>query len=354
MTVRVPLMSERVLDELAHETLPLSEAVVARCLEPTHVADLTNDEEARAAAVALLRTGAVFVLNAGEAEGALDSMWDAPELAELPPLPFARIVIEARDENGPAALNVLGEGESVIWAKQLLIGLIERVPGNQWDLLVAYEMHGIGDALRRRSDETTDEIVLGLGEVSDALVEAKVKEITTGEVSEDGLAVFVYRISPAGVTQQPYPRGWHQWLLGLDGEARAALEDTLDEQRQKFRLDHLVKLAVTAAHLITADRVRHSEIALPRAQRREHQRRYRAEPPRVYFVDLAAAGEERRGVADRQYHVRWLVRGHWRLRGGTTFVASKGGMCTWVKPYIKGPPGAPWKGRPVHQTERSM
>lgn len=62
---------------------------------------------------------------------------------------------------------------------------------------------------------------------------------------------------------------------------------------------------------------------------------------RPYWVSLSQSGQERpRTASDRTYHCRWLVSGHWRHY--------ESGDRTWIRPYVKGPKGAPWKGRPVH------
>lgn len=59
-----------------------------------------------------------------------------------------------------------------------------------------------------------------------------------------------------------------------------------------------------------------------------------------YWVSMSNSGRENNGVSDRAYHCRWLVSGHWRRH--------KNGKLSWVRAYVKGPKGAPWKGRPVH------
>lgn len=42
----------------------------------------------------------------------------------------------------------------------------------------------------------------------------------------------------------------------------------------------------------------------------------------------------------REYKYRRMVRGHWRRLPEKSM---------WIKAYIKGPAGAPWKGRPVYK-----
>lgn len=49
-------------------------------------------------------------------------------------------------------------------------------------------------------------------------------------------------------------------------------------------------------------------------------------------------GEERHARAAREYHQRWLVRGHWRQQAHGPGRTQR--RATWIDPYIKGPPEA--------------
>jgi len=115
------------------------------------------------------------------------------------------------------------------------------------------------------------------------------------------------------------------------------------------------QLAIGIIHLITARNAPPQEVRLPRPQRKRIARdpRSASAASRVYYVDLHTAGETETSLgSSREYHVRWLVRGHWRhIASGRTFCTccNPEQIATWVAPYIKGPPGAPWKGKQVHR-----
>ena len=98
--------------------------------------------------------------------------------------------------------------------------------------------------------------------------------------------------------------------------------------------------AILLVQLIDVLGARQVELQVPRPHRRAHERQFQHDHPKVYFVDLRQAGEKKGSAGSREYHHRWLVRGHWRQ------LAS--GRRTWVRPYVKGPAGAPWQGRPVY------
>ena len=129
---------------------------------------------------------------------------------------------------------------------------------------------------------------------------------------------------------------------------------------KEWRSDHLrglLQLAINGAMLITARGVPKREMQLPRHQRKRIARqRWAPRMPKLYYVDLAEAGEEMETAPkSRTYHVRWLVSGHWRhLDNGESLCTCPKHRhsprpATYIDPYVKGPPGAPWIGRPVHR-----
>jgi hypothetical protein len=126
------------------------------------------------------------------------------------------------------------------------------------------------------------------------------------------------------------------------------------EQRH---LAGMLQLAINGAMLITARGVPRREQQLPRHQRKRIMRqRWAPRMPKLYYVDLAQAGEaEEIPGKTRTYHVRWLVSGHWRhIEGGDSLCTCwehrhSPRVATYIEPYVKGPPGAPWIGRPVHR-----
>jgi hypothetical protein len=94
----------------------------------------------------------------------------------------------------------------------------------------------------------------------------------------------------------------------------------------------------------------HEPIVAPRPRRREFKRRHGIEHPSLYWVHVRSTNPPEPGKGDRQYRHRWLVRGHYRKHhAGSHHIPGKG-ICTWVRPYVKGPEVAPWKGRPIYTT----
>ena len=124
-------------------------------------------------------------------------------------------------------------------------------------------------------------------------------------------------------------------------------QDAEERERivQQTGLDPLVgamnaHFAISLVQIIDVLGARHVQLDVPRPHRRAHERRFGLPHPQVYFVDLRQAGEKKAGAGGHQYNHRWLVRGHWRHLPS--------GRRTWVRPYVKGPAGAPWRGRPVY------
>ncbi len=114
------------------------------------------------------------------------------------------------------------------------------------------------------------------------------------------------------------------------------------EARGHWGESSLVYLAVEAVHLITARGVSLATIAEPRQSRRARERRGFALPPHLYWVTIDdTLINSKPGHGEKEFRYRWLVRGHWRH-----FAEDRK---TWVRAYIKGKPGAPWKGRPVYR-----
>lgn len=323
---------------------PVDEATVRICMAPFHEPDFNHeivqyddegaprqwsaddtgtcvrvDSEADASVHVMLRTAAVFCIDG--ADEALQSVIDGatPDLPELPPLPFPRIWIEGRDGDKPCPLiswdydDFLSEHE--VRGELVAFCLNELQRCERWHVIAIF---GFGD-----------------------IYEAAHWIVTAAEdgVSGDG--------KYGGRTDV------YEFLAGeqYDPDAPADSPQVFDLHQSADR--KLIELILTAAHFIVADSVPHSEPRFPRAQRRDAKRRYLTLPPHLYIVNLRESGSHDEGDGTRQYHVRWLVRGHWRRsRYGDTFVRAKRGMCVWVKPHIKGPPRAPWKGRAVHTVGR--
>jgi hypothetical protein len=71
------------------------------------------------------------------------------------------------------------------------------------------------------------------------------------------------------------------------------------------------------------------------------------EPPLVRVIQLRArdASNEAYGHGDREYHQRWIVRGHWRQQWYPSLNSNRP---KWIAPYVKGPANAPLKVPPVN------
>lgn len=282
--------------------LESDETIVELSMEPWEVfrPDYgTSKIEAESVFVGLLRTAGYFVLDHDEALPALRSNPPVGEIADFPPLPFARIWIETKGMFGPEALiDYPGEEDTL---NILGIGIIERDPGKLWDVLLPYEF-----------------------------------------VPHDGSDPGRYNVLGHTITPQGF----------ADETGQVQEQDWAEEGSSPATA--IIGLAITASHLITAERMPITDIPIGRPQRkrwnRELKRQQFEEGPRVYFVDLKTAGDIRvEGYGGgREYKVRWIVRGHYYKHPNGKFDIPEKGKCYWRKAYVKGPAGAPWKGRPIY------
>lgn len=220
---------------------------------------------------------------------------DNQTLPPLPPLPFRKIAVQASD-NGP---------------------------------LFAVEGHALAamDGKRYATEAATTIVAQAIFEIERG---TRWRVIQAGIVQNEKIfALAAHDITPETIRPLAYPsRGAYDPIKFADV---GYVPDSC-------------RLAVEAAHLITSRGV--SLVEVDAADRHERKRlaRRNSRPPRLYWVDINAGQVTRiDGPAAREYHCRWLVRGHWR------HFAS--GDRTWVKSYIKGPAGAPWRGRPVYMVE---
>lgn len=142
--------------------------------------------------------------------------------------------------------------------------------------------------------------------------------------------VVEHRVSKDGIFGLPYRY-----------KAGGVIETPVGQPELDFNDDSVATIPLTCAHLVSARGVRVPEAVFPRAERRRYERKMHVSPPRVYRVEIGGDPDaERVGVSERTYRCRWLVRGHWRHH--------QGGGRSWVRPYVKGPVGAPWRGRPIY------
>jgi hypothetical protein len=302
------LIGAAILLQQSGENLEADEAIVELSLKPLEVfrPDYVYSKiETESVFVGLLRTAGFFLLDKDEALPALRS--DPPhadEMPDFPPLPFPRIWIETRDQFGPTPMLVYeGEGDEDD-LNILGIGIIEREPGRVWDVLTPFEFQP------RDGNEPSQMAVIG------------------------------HTITPGGFADDVDRSTWSD--LDAEGEVTDPAAA-------------IIGLAITAAHLITAERIPQVEIPVARPQRKRWERELKrerfVEGPRVYFVDLKAAGEDENAEGyggTREYKVRWIVRGHYYKHPNGKFDIPDKGRCFWRRAYVKGPAGAPWKGRPVY------
>lgn len=294
---RERLLAALLLLEQAHETVPVDEETVVRSLDPLREPDFSNYSEVFAGAVGVLRTAAYYVLDARDAFDALAS--EPPAQETFPPLPFPRVWIE------------------------------NRVPGI--DRPAPYLRYELNEQLQEqtRPDRWSRLDVLGIGLVE--IERSHVWDIYIAFRFVNDIAFFIaQRIGPDQVLAA----------------------DSATEEIAPYAFATVRRLAVGGAHLVVAKNVPHEDVTLPRHQRKRLMPAIGPSLPRIYFVNLGAAGEHDERETGREYHVRWLVRGHWRhVDSGRELCSccNPRRVATWIEPYVKGPAGAPWKGRPVHR-----
>jgi len=299
--------------QIAHEQLAVDEGIVTQSLDPMWVPSLEDYGQHDQLLAAMLRTASYYVLDVSQAEEAIDSM--PPALPSFPPLPFRRIWIEMQGTDksytGPvqyAQWDTTNEDGSNDIVDVLGIAINEVVRGREWQIFMP---------LVRVTNLPEGDVKIPLTRTSMTLA----FHLTPTEILGP---------TPVGKTVKQWNIGHHAAML---------------------------QMAINGAMLITARGVHKTELQLPRAQRKRLAReRWAPRMPKLYYVDLDRSGEEGPEIGKgRIYHVRWLVSGHWR------HVDTGDSLCTcwdhrhsprvakYIDPYVKGPAGAPWIGRPVHR-----
>jgi hypothetical protein len=299
---RDELIGAALLLASAGEHLECDETIVELSMKPLSLFKpdyVYSRTETESVFVGLLRTAGYFLLDRDESLPALTSEPPVGEIIEFPPLPFPRCWIECRDDDGPREfVNFEGEGDEDD-LRILGVGIIERTPGQLWDVLMPFEFQ-------------------------------------PKDGKADGFRVIAHSITPTGFADDIDKQTWNE--IGADSDPATAI----------------IGLAITASHLITADKVPHEEVVVIRQARKRWEKEYKRprfpEGARIYFVDLKAAGDDKTDApgGGREYHVRWLRRGHYRKHPSGKWLIKNKGRCTWVKACVCGPAGKPWKGRPVY------
>ena len=232
---------------------------------------------------------------------------------ELPPLPYPQLLFESMD----GAWHLAGGGGELS-----LFCVSEEQRGERWIL---------GFLIHTYEDNWNDELR---------------EQLTIGERISPGLLTSIRRSGYGQWRLARLERSGEVWEIepsNVPGPGTYMVEDD-DLKNVRLADDHkaVYSQIVELVHLITARGVQTVSLPYTRAQRRRSARKGIDRAPTVYTVRIGGgtqvAGE---GPGTREYHCRWLVRGHWRYMAQTN-------TRTWVRPHIKGPAGAPWKGRPVY------
>jgi hypothetical protein len=271
------LLVTQMLSRFDRSGLPIDEGSVATALTPMHVGQSETPEQRERLLAGLLRTGTVFVLSSDDVPGFSDELmdlawepWDG-----LPPLPFTRIWIECGSplEMEPVPFPFEAQQEADWWSGSWGYAIV----GDESEWLVAQ------------------------------LQTDPVRQGGSYYPWQDDAIVDVSRITADASSHYPLPPNEDG---GEAGEVSLAME---------------AWFAIMLVQAIDVMGSRGVAIPLPRPHRRAFERQFGVSHPAVYFVDLEAAGDEpKAGRSEREYHCRWLVRGHWR-----TFAD---GRRTWVRP----------------------
>jgi hypothetical protein len=282
-----------------------------------------------------LQTSAWFNIDSDMLDGVLQGA--DPTIDELPPLPFPRIALDAR--------WALRGTRSPLFAVSL-----EESQDASHHLMHAQKVLYPGDP------------------VPDATYTLACATMIIFEIQQgmlwDVMTTMTYIDRHKNWVRNPTFFGFHvtsqQHLADHDGWRKYNMfgwsedeKDTVVEFDTFF--GHLVwKTAVSAAHIITATNIRNVRVLPKRKQMRDLNRRHRYAPieARIYRVDINQNTLVTSGASDREFHCRWMVRGHYRRTAhGEYRHPVDGSPASWVRAHIKGPAGAPWKGRPYHVKE---
>lgn len=235
----------------------------------------------------LVQQSILFVVDRDTMVQAVESL--APGWIELPPLPFPDVLIEG--DGPPWAILDRDTREWLFSVHHLWVQEVQR--GARWD--GAFFLQKAFRVRFPQRDGTT---------LEDHPIEVLLFELTPDQVT--------FRNAHGSTDGVNYPLS-----------------------------DPLPRFALEAIHFITARGVSLATIKPSRQVRRNAQRKGVVLPERLYWVHIKDELINRiGGDGMREFHCRWLVRGHWRRLDAE--------RKTWIKPYIKGPPGAPWRGRPVY------
>jgi hypothetical protein len=303
------LLQTRMLRRLAGVKLAADEVSAAMALSQMRAWDATDDAERQRLMTAFVRTATTFVLSSEDAPAygsqLMDMAWEPWD--GLPPLPYPRMWIEcgAPTESDPVPFPLIEPSAEPDWASGLW-GVGITGDQNGWVIAELY-----CDPWDRQNN--------GFIWPWDAAAKVDFE---------------FHRVTPDGKGFYPIP------------DVDESIEGDGDRHGDQIANAMSAWATILMVQLIDVLGSRRVPMQIPRQTRRAHERKFGVAHPSVYFVDLDATGEDKLvGSGDRQYHHRWMVRGHWRIHSD--------GRRSWVRPYVKGPKGAPWKGRPVYAQQRA-
>lgn len=299
------------LEELTGEILPRQEQVVTLAKQrlftiPTGAERAIDHTETLAT---VLRTGGIF-------QFCSDDLPPAPKLfngalTDLPPLPFPRVwyeiqIIDPGEGTKTPYLRILDLDGN--YSAVLGFAILEITPATHWRILVPM-----------LDWETLREAVTTNSYLFKALVvrEWQVKADADGVTAHLGEDYKHSKISP-------------EWKVYWERE--------------------LTVLPEFLTQVVNTQGVTIEPTVFRRPVRRRFTARTGLEWPQIYTIRIGAIGDsDPNATSERNYRHRWLVRGHYRRHQNGQHLVPGKGQCAWVRPYVKGPEGAPWKGRPVYQ-----
>jgi hypothetical protein len=276
----------------------------------------------------MISTGGLYRLDGGEdgTQGVLDSVFGGLPLTELPPLPYSRMWFEARGPDGgyvplwsitPPEGSWNANDSRELWG----VAISEIVPGSSWGVAVVRKDTWTYEVLEEAEPKPFRSLT------GEAMVHSVLTSIRYERVSARDLL-----LSPS----RPEDMFGPEHDVGTEGAYRGAM----------------MAWAICLADMVTARNVDRRESFLSRRVKRQLDRvavggKFAA---RVYDVSIATATGDAMDETGRHLSVRFLVRGHWRKSQAdhAQWVDAKEAHCVWIPGFVKGPPGAPWKGRPVY------
>lgn len=327
----VPSLVEIIYGAFDNMEWPVDEAEVTKCLDPRVPMQQRDKRTQSHYVIGLVRTASLFVVSSRETTDVIRSAGEYP-MNELPRLPYARVAIEPRETTGWLLQAAVFGGQDILAHEEVrtedtlevyALFISERVPGQIWDCMWYWSPF----------------------DYQNPRFEVDVFIQYTLRASDDGIEVLnTFDMKP---------------LESATGDKRLEEIMLVEDNGPVHAL--IRAFTIELANIIGARNVPHEAIKPDRHERRRTARRFAKSKidvanatPIAYYVNLAQAGETtapQGGNGHREYHCRWLVRGHWRhytadsgARSGRSFSERS----TWVHAHVKGPVGAPWKGRPVY------